>query len=102
MRRARFGAALCAPVLLLSCAQGGDSTRSTSDSEACADVWVAGAELPEDYSGCQEGGQTVVPELIPCAEHDGRWTAHDGRFIAVLGEEISAVPSGEDVLMLAC
>lgn len=56
----------------------------------CAELWVEGQTLPEDYRGCTpEGGGLSVAATQTCSSGDGDLVYYDGYF-ARQGEEISA------------
>lgn len=57
---------------------------------ACADVWVAGATLPEDYSGCQDDtkGKWVQAMVYRCSSGQ-RLVTFGTTFYAAKGEVVN-------------
>ena len=55
---------IAAALALSGCA--GNPFGSDSSLPGCADVWVDGEQLPDDYDGCRLDGQTVEPEVFEC------------------------------------
>ena len=57
---------------------------------ACADVWVAGATLPEDYSGCQDDakGKWVQAMVYHCSSGQ-RLVTFGTTFYAAKGEVVN-------------
>ena len=55
---------------------------------ACADAWVAGADLPSPYDGCADGGTAVPADALHCSM-GAVLVTYDGRFWAVPGHVIS-------------
>lgn len=101
--------AVCATAVLGACGNERDvdetATDSTSESSSpspsepsaatepgalpeCADVWVAGQDLPKDYKACQSEGETIKPVKRPCG-YGATFFEQDGRFFAMKGNEIT-------------
>jgi hypothetical protein len=59
---------------------------------ACADVWVAGADLPRNYRGCEQDGEEIKADKHPCS-YGAAIVEFDDRFYAVTGKQINEVPS---------
>jgi hypothetical protein len=55
---------------------------------ACADAWVAGADLPAPYDGCAKGATAVPADSTHCSM-GALLVTYDGRFWAVPGHVIS-------------
>ncbi len=87
---------LCA--LILPLAACGDENLDESqageagDLQDCAEVWVDGATLEQDYQGCTEDGQQVAPVVVGC-EDGGQLTTYDDAFVARLGGEVLEAPA---------
>lgn len=65
------------------------SPTGTATEPACAEVWVDGATLPEDYAGCvDESGQVVPAEASQCAV-GSRLVTFAGRFYAMTGHVVN-------------
>lgn len=62
----------------------------------CSGVWVEGELLPKDYQGCRRGAAVIAPTFTECEDGIQRLTTHEGRFVAMLGAPIQALPGGED------
>lgn len=87
------GALLLATTALSSC--GSDTpdhpgvTPKSETLPTCADVWVKGRLLPEDYAGCVDGeGVIQVSEIKDCTSDAGRFTTYDEKYYAILGSKI--------------
>jgi hypothetical protein len=55
-----------------------------TDLPFCSDIWVADAQLPSDYQGCEEDGQAVKPDRQSCSSGQ-KIVTYDDRFYAVMG-----------------
>jgi hypothetical protein len=47
-----------------------DVTDWEEDLPECADVWVDGRKLPEDYEGCRDGDTATAAVSVPCGDED--------------------------------
>lgn len=102
-------AALAVPIVLTGCGGGDDSTEPSNalkgveqmaeDAPACADVWVAGQTLPDEYEGCtDESGMLFVATAMQCDdgsqlvsyEQENMWVVTPGEILQ------SPVPIAED------
>lgn len=64
---------------------------------ACADVWVDGETLPEDYDGCENpDGSIEEPVIYDCDSGIGRFTTYRDELHALLGGEITEAPSNSE------
>ncbi|GAA1924291.1 hypothetical protein GCM10009797_17460 [Nocardioides hwasunensis] len=74
-------------------------TPSEPAGPACADVWVAGATLPEKYDGCQDAEKdTWVQAMVYQCSSGQRLVTYQRNFYAAKGEVIteSEVPLARD------
>lgn len=78
-----------------STSQSPSATGGGTGLPACADVWVAGAQLPRSYQGCEEDGAAVKADKHSCS-YGGAIVEYDDRFYAVTGKQINEVPSLAD------
>lgn len=103
-RRVLAGALAPAFLVLASCgtaatqSAGPESSASTSptpqlDLPACADVWVAGKQLPADYNGCQENGAAADDVRTSCAMGDAL-VQHGADLYASPGRQIRTAQGG--------
>lgn len=86
----RTFAVVLSVLLLTACGGGGDDDEGGTGSGGlpdCADVWVEGETLPEDYEGCMDGDMTVALVTSDCTD-GSRLTGYDDRYWALLGGEI--------------
>lgn len=75
-------------------ASADDTTAAAPKEPACDAVWVAGEDLPRDYSGCVDAdGDLVEPEIVACSSGQ-RIVTHDDRWWAVRGHRIGHAPDG--------
>ncbi len=68
-----------------------ESTSESADpgtSTECADIWIDGQELPEDYTSCTADGETIKPAKKPCG-YGATFLEQDGRFYAMKGGPIT-------------
>ena len=65
-------------------------TPTEAPGPACADVWVAGETLPEDYSGCQDAdkGKWVEAMVYRCSSGQ-RLVTFGTTFYAAKGEAVN-------------
>lgn len=54
----------------------------------CADVWVDGQVLPQDYKACTSEGETIKPVKKKCG-YGSTFLEQDGQFFAMSGNEIT-------------
>ena len=98
--------ALCATAVLSACGDDSEVSPTTRESTSqapsespsepladgaipeCSDVWVAGAELPKDYTSCMSDGETVKPVKHRCG-FGAMLLEHDGRYFGMLGKPVS-------------
>jgi len=65
------------------------SSPSAGGVPACADVWVDGATLPEQYAGClDDSGEKVPADATQCAT-GARLVTYDERFYAMTGHVVN-------------
>lgn len=57
---------------------------------ACADVWVADADLPAPYRGCSEGTKVVRPDAFFCS-FGGKLVTYAKKFYARPGHRVIEV-----------
>lgn len=60
---------------------------------ACSDVWVADADLPKRYDGCNLDGSVVEPEVVECSSGQ-RLVIFDDQYWALRGHVIKHAPEG--------
>lgn len=82
------------PLLLAGCGGGSNPadtgvTPASDSLPGCAEVWVVGERLPDDYEGCVDAEGTLqVSEIKDCTSAEGRFTTFGDNLFAMLGEEI--------------
>lgn len=54
----------------------------------CAEVWVDGEDLPEDYTACTTDGETIKPVKRACG-YGAKFLEQEGRFFAIKGNRIT-------------
>lgn len=82
-------------LVLAGCSDDGGEGESSTGLPDCADVWVAGETLPEDYDGCMSDPDTIEAAVVMTCDDGSEFTGFDDRLYAKLGGEIgSAVPAG--------
>ena len=57
-----------------------DSGEGEGGIPACADVWVAGEKLPEDYGGCSNDDGSIAGASYEECNDGSRLYTHDSRF----------------------
>ena len=64
-----------------------DSSQESDDSgegeggiPACADVWIAGEKLPDDYGGCSNDDGSIAGSSYEECTDGSRLQTHDSRF----------------------
>ncbi|MDP3890597.1 hypothetical protein [Nocardioides sp.] len=68
----------------------GDEGDASAGDPQCAEVWVDGEELPEDYAGCYEGEAFVDADGRHCAFGTDLFTYADS-FYAAAGSRVNEV-----------
>ncbi len=100
-------AALCAATVLGGCGSDSDTderaedpssqapTSSTTESPTeagglpdCDAVWVDGQDLPNYYTACTTGGETIKPVSRKCG-YGAKFLEQDGRFYAMAGHQVT-------------
>jgi hypothetical protein len=68
---------------------GGGDDAVASAGAPCAEVWVDGGTLPDDYESCEEAdGSTAAPVVMECSDGSS-FTTYDDRFHASFGGTIT-------------
>lgn len=102
-RRRGAGSALTLAALLLAAGCGGedgsgDDTDDAVSSELrpCAEIWVLGETLPEDYVACDDGVEGYNPEAgyWHCADGTEVWQEGASKYFASKGTRIRADEDG--------
>lgn len=70
------------------------TTTPPPDLPACAEVWVAGKTLPEDYVGCLEDGSVEGAVTAQCDSGPQRLATYADAFWGYLGQRIRTDPDG--------
>lgn len=100
--------AICAALALMASGCSSDDGETSAESDtatapessgtpACAEVWVDGETLPEDYEGCEnEDGSIEAAATIECDSGIGTFATYQDEFFALLGGEITEAPSSSE------
>lgn len=100
----RAGLALLLAVLVLAAGCGddggsGDGTGddAASDLQPCAEIWVLGEKLPEDYIACDDGVEGYNPDsgYWHCSDGTEVWQEAVSKYFASKGTRIRADEDGE-------
>lgn len=107
MRTTLLGLAAVLALSLTACSSDDSDESADGDSSAgssaadlqsgvpdCADVWVDGGSLPEDYEGCRDGDTIVASFTWDC--EDGRTFTSSMPGYGFLGGELWITPDGLD------
>jgi hypothetical protein len=88
--------ALVATGLLAACGGSGSTAKGgESGPPTCAELWVAGQELPADYTECRgKDDEVVKAEIVKCSRRDQQIATYEERFVAILGGKV--VKTGPD------
>jgi hypothetical protein len=54
-------------------------SSAAAEFPACADVWVVGQALPEDYEGCVDGDALVANAAFECSDSDEQLASYEDR-----------------------
>lgn len=74
----------------------GAGADSSSDLRPCAEIWVLGERLPEDYVACDGGAEGYHPEsgYWHCADGTEVWQEGASKYFASQGTRIRADEGG--------
>lgn len=88
-------------VLAAGCGEDAGSGGRTGDDissevQPCAEIWVLGERLPEDYITCDDGTEGYNPEAgyWHCADGTEVWQEGDSKYFASKGTRIRADKDG--------
>ena len=90
----RIAIAVAALLSVVACGAGEDEKAYTEFTDAvaatpnCADVWVVGETLPEDYEGCRDDDDVLQLSAYYTCDDGTKLTGYDDRLYAVMGSEI--------------
>lgn len=68
------------------------ASGTAAEGPACDEVWVEGATLPEDYSGCVDDTGQVPADAQQCAT-GARLVTFADRYYAMTGHRVNVVES---------
>lgn len=89
------GEAPGAPSAAPSAGPSGDAAAVPAGTPACAEVWLPGGTLPQDYRGCEQDGALVAADGLACSSGQ-RIVRFDDRWYAVPGGPVQEATSPLD------
>jgi hypothetical protein len=75
---------------------GGSGDEASSELLPCAEIWVLGEKLPEDYIACDNGVEGYHPEAgyWHCSDGTEVWQEGESKYFASRGTPIRADEDG--------